>query len=266
MKILALLAAFGLLIPVARPQRFRDTRWLAGLVRRAGGSDQPSWLPVLAILATALLVGALAVAVFEALLGRFGALLVGTATVFLTLGPRSLDDDVRHAAGDDDPEERAAALRALHLDRTAPRGAAAAAALHAALARWFGVIFWFVVLGVPGALLYRAVRIARHVDTLTDGQRARVRQLLAVLNWPVVALVTASVGLMTDLDRAAAAFRSRSDRWDMPAALLDDLAAGLCEGEGGLAEGLEDGRRLAGRVLALWLVVLSVLLLAGWLS
>ena len=258
MTLLALLCALGISHAWRELEGLRRHDLLAEPARRLSGHG--AW-PAVATVALALLAGAALSGVADLLLGRFGTLLAGIAVLLFVLGPRDLDRDVRAAATGQDGASTARARLCIAEGAGAHEGAAAA--LHAGLARWFGVMFWFAVLGIPGALLYRSARVARRAFPAGREERRAFDAVLGVLNWPVVALMTLSVALMTDFDRVLDRFDARSDRWRFPARLLDDLAGALCAADGGLASGLEEGRVLARRVLMLWLVVVAVLLLIG---
>jgi len=259
--LLALLFALGISHVWRDVERWRRHDLLAEPARRLSGRGP---FPAVATVALALLAGALLMAMADLLLGDFGLLLAGVLTLLFVLGPRDLDRDVAAAAAGRDGAATARDRLFVTADASASEGAAAA--LHAGLARWFGVLFWFAVLGIPGALLYRAIRVARRVYPAGFDERRAFDAVLGVLNWPVIALMTLSIALMTDFDRVLDRFDARGDRWRFPARLLDDLAAALCTADGGLAAGLEDGRQLARRVLTLWLVVVAVLLLIGVLA
>lgn len=230
------------------------THWL----RRS--DSPPSWLPMLMVLVTALLAGLIATALADHLAGDFGLLLLGLIVIVYTLGPRDLDDDVERAL---DSEQARWSLR-LHPDANGIE--AAATVLHAALARWFGIIFWFALLGIPGALLYRAARVAERNTDWSDSQQVWFRQLLFILNWPVLILMTLAVALMTDLDRVRDRWSAQARPWQLDAAWLDHLAVALCTPDCDARQGLNEGQSLAWRMLWIWLAVLSLLLLAGWMA
>ncbi len=269
MTLLALLIALGVSRAWPDVERWRQIDWLAEpalWVSRRG----PAWAPAAATVIAALAAGGLLAALAHLLLGGFGQLLAGTVVVLLVLGPRDLDRDADAAARGG--EGSAMARLRLRIEPESTRQQGAAAVLHAALARWFGVLFWFAVLGIPGAVAYRSIRVARHLFPAGTEQRPAFDTVLGVLNWPAVALMTLSVALMTDFDRVLDRFDARADRWRFPARLLDDLAGAVCgaaerdevDGETDpLADGLRDGRQLARRVLALWLAVVALLLLIG---
>jgi len=264
MKILALL--IGLFIAHQQPgvAAWRAVDWMPAAARLGTGKGY-DWLPAVTLVALSLLIGGVLTALAVALAGDFGALLIGLAAILYTMGPRDLDRDLAAAVDERDLVRREVAMERLIVQPADDGIHASAAVLHAALARWFGVIFWFIVLGLPGALVYRGVREAFHRAELNLGERHVLGRCLAWLNWPVMLLLTGAIGLMSDFDRVRATFAARADRWQFPSALLDDLAAALGSGEVSLAEGLDHGRGLAWRALKLWLVVLSLLLLAGWI-
>lgn len=261
MTLLALLCALGISHAWADVEHWRRHEWLAEPARRLAGQGA---LPAVATLLLALLTGALLAGLADQLLGPFGLLLVGVAVLLFSLGPRDLDRDIQAAAGGRENAVRARERLGLAADAEASQGAAAA--LHGGLARWFGVLFWFAVLGIPGALAYRAVRVARREFPPGQRERRAFDAVLGILNWPVVGLMLVSIALMTDFDRVLDRFDARGDRWRFPAGLLDDLATALCSRSGGMAGGLESGRRLVRRVLVLWLAVVAALLLIGVLS
>lgn len=69
----------------------------------------------------------------------------------------------------------------------------------AALHRWFGVFFWYVLLGVYGALIYRMICYF----TQANGQDFQLiaTRVLKVIEFPVVILMTVSLALASDFDR-----------------------------------------------------------------
>ncbi|MEM1080099.1 MAG: hypothetical protein AAGH65_00815 [Pseudomonadota bacterium] len=263
MSILALL--MGLLIShfIPHVRAFRIYAWLiwpAAWTARFVQSDGPDWLPMLTLLLSAMIGGGLMAQLAEATLGPFGLLIVSILIVVYTLGPRDLDQDVEHALSAE------SSRWALQLPEDANGVQAAGAVLHAALARWFGVMFWFVLLGIPGALLYRAARVASRQRLGNEHQQRWFDQLLFVLNWPVLLLMTVAVALMTDFDRVLNVWRRFQDRWRIRLEWLDQLANALCTPDCDPQQGLHEGQDLAWRMLWVWLAVLSVLLLAGWVQ
>ncbi|MEM7053821.1 MAG: hypothetical protein AAF446_04650 [Pseudomonadota bacterium] len=262
MTILALL--IGLLIYHFTPSlsALRRYRWLTlpAAVIADRSNAWPDWLPMMLMLFGTVLIGLLATVLADNLAGDFGVLLLSLLVIIYTLGPRDLDDDIEHAVSSDDARD------SLRLGVDANGVQAAATVLHAALARWFGVMFWFVLLGVPGALLYRAARVAQRSRVGTGKQQAWFRHLLFILNWPVLLLMTLAVALMTDLDRVRTSWSAQTRPWQLNANWLDQLAVTLCTPDCDAQQGLNEGQALAWRMLWIWLAVLSILLMAGWIA
>lgn len=229
------------------------------------------WRAAGMVLVVSLLGGGLLVWSFSAALGGFGWAILALATIIYTLGPRDLDDDVERLL-DQSPGATADAAddaaRALQLSPDATPPEAATAIVRAALSRWFGVVFWFVVLGVPGALLYRLTDVALADLKLDHEELDWLVRLRVVLDWPVVALLLVSCGLCGDLDRVAGAWRewrTQSGSGRLLPALADQLGTAIAADQADLDAGLRAGHQMVWRMLILWLSVLSLALLAGWL-
>jgi membrane protein required for beta-lactamase induction len=124
---------------------------------------------VIAVLAVPLLVVAIVQVFLSALLGILGFIFAVSVLLFC-LGPRNLDSDVRAFLNDwEQNDPRKAREDALHIrdftnqasgEQSLIRGVVEDI-LVAAHERWFGVIFWFTVLGPIGALWYRLACVLR---------------------------------------------------------------------------------------------------------
>lgn len=135
------------------------------------------------------------------------SLLLGVVVLFACWGPRDLDRDVADALDETRGAEHDEAARALRLpDASQPWQGVAPALFHAGLERWFGVLFWFVVLGPAGALLFRLTRIAMKPDIAAQAPLAQIDRCL---RWPVAQLMTLALALAAHFDRVAEAWR----RW-----------------------------------------------------
>lgn len=255
-------------------KRFRDYRWLPALMHRASkrwaGHD---WLPCALILLIALVAGFGLNALIVLWLGWPGWFVFNLLVFVYCLGPRDLDRDVHalRSAGqaDHDPELAARAARALQLGPLPDGREAGAAVVHAAFSRWFGILFWFVILGPAGALTYRLTRVALRDPDLDQGQLAWLAHLRLVIDWPVLVLSVISAGLCGDLDRVNQARRAyATDRpgfWLWPS-LLDRVAEAIVDPQADMSCGLLQAHQMVWRMLVLWLVFMSLMLLAGWLS
>lgn len=231
---------------------------------------EPAWLLMLTLVLTCLLVAVLAEWVLMGLAGTFGWFLLALFVFIYCLGPRDLDKDIQilteRGIGSGDPEV-AEALRSMRLEPDSDPQAVAAAVHHSALSRWFGLLFWFVVLGIPGALIYRLVRagLQQPFDSESIDWLARLRM---VLDWPVLLLVSVSAGLCSDLDRVFEVWRQQPEKpsvWGIDPDLLDRIAAGALEPGATRSGALESAHRMVWRMLILWLVVMSLILIAGWM-
>lgn len=251
------------------------------------------WGAALALVPPLLVVLLFQIALRYPLYGLVGVLFA-IAVLFYAWGPRDLDLDIDAIADAPDATARRAAMARLWPDApplTIDGGALVSAVFQNALRRWFGVLFWFLLLGPFGALLYRLVVLETEgedsgllpLDTL-EGARA----LRAVLDWPVSQLVTLAMALAGDFDTVVAAWKSRggagidldadflgaagraSVRAEVAEEVRDYLEEGVAGGElavqmGALPE-LRDAMSLAWRILLLWLAVVALLVLAGWVA
>lgn len=249
---------------------------------------------VLALLPPLLAVGLFQLALDAPLLGLAG-LVFGIAVLFYCWGPRDLDLDVEAIIQAADPPARRLAALALWPpgQNIALDGPSLVAAVFVnARQRWFGVMFWFLVLGPVGALLYRLTAVAADSEVaaqLPADTHAGVRWLRSLLDWPVAQLMTLALALVCDFDSVVGAWKDndgasfRLDAGFLPAAarasvkseLADEAMDYVEDGVSGstalslqmgeLPE-LRDAMSLVWRMLLTWLAVLALFVLAGWVS
>lgn len=274
----------GLAARVRRFDAYRD--WL-----RWPGQRLPAALYLL--LAPGLPV--LAMGVVQLGLRPFGwglaSLLLGIVVLFWCWGPRDLDRDVAAVLAAPDPASRRAAAARLWPAGGAPADAAPCveSVFRGAQRRWFGVLFWFCLLGAAGALLYRLAALAAedHAEAVPVPVRPLARTLLALLDWPVTQLMVLALAVVADFSAVAAAWRTpgafglqgglldaaarASVRTDIAEEVADYTAAGI-PAEAALAEvfgplpELREAMNLAWRILLLWLAVLALFVVAGWVG
>jgi len=272
--------------------------WLGWLETQLSGNAfwQGRWGATFALLPPLAALGLFQLALREPLYGLAG-LVFAVAVLFYAWGPRDLDLDVDAIVNAPDATTRRAAMATLW-PGTAPLvvdgGTLVSAVFQNALRRWFGVLFWFLVLGPCGALLYRLAVLA------SEGAYARrlpleaaegARTLLELLDWPVAQLLTLSLALVGNFDTVLGAWREAGgasfslDHRFLDAAgrasvrtELAEEAADYAEEFGtpsdpGTAAGgasdlpeLRDAMSLVWRSLLVWLAVLALFVIAGFVA
>lgn len=268
-------------------------RWLAArmTLRPAFWRDRPGIL--VAVLPPVLLVALVQYGLRTPLAGVLG-LLFALAVLFWAWGPRDLDADVAAVvdAGDGGARRAAAAqLAPACAGESAEPGLLVEGVFAGALRRWFGVLAWFMVLGPAGAVLYRLAALsaeAEGADVLPEGTRAGARTLFALLNWPVAQAMTLSLALVGNFDTVLGLWRERGgaslqlDHAYLGAAARASVRSEVAEEaqefiEEGVAPGnawaklgelpeLRDAMSLVWRILLLWLAILALFVVAGWVS
>lgn len=265
--------------------------WLRWLDRQLG-SRSSLWGGHFGILLAVLPPVALVILVQWGLLGQlYGllSLLFGVVMLAWTWGPRDLDRDVEAVIDADDATSRHAAVAQLQsaggsLHQDAP--SLVEAVVLNALRRWFAVFFWFLLLGPWGALLYRLLALSvegTEAALLPARCKRGAATLLAALEWPVAQLMTLSMALVGNFDTVFRAWReANGNRWSLEPVFLGAVArasvstdlseeahdytdAGLLPVWRRLPE-LRDAMSLVWRVLLLWLVLVALLVLAGWVG
>lgn len=215
------------------------------------------------------------------------ALAFGILALVYAWGPRDLDLDVGAIVDAPDAATRRAAIAHLLPGDSAATGPALVDAVFGnALRRWFGVLFWFLLLGPFGALLYRLTALAvdgRLTPLLPAPTLSGAKGLLSILDWPVAQLVTLSMALVGNFDavfnawRAAAGgsfqldigFLGAAGRASVRCELAEEAEEyaheGMVQAMRELPE-LHDAMSLVWRILLLWLAVLAMFVIAGWVS
>ena len=275
--------------------------WLRWLDARAGegtGLWRGRYGIALALLPPVLFVALFQFVLHSQLAGVVG-LLFGIAVLFHVWGPRDLDADVSAIIDAEDAKARAAAAVRLG---AAQRGASADGVLGestamveivfaSALRRWFGVLFWFLLFGAAGAVLYRLAALAAEgtfADALPAATREGARRCFAALNWPVAQAMTLSLALVGNFDTVLGVWRNadgaslRLDHAHLSAAARASVRCEIAEEtqeliEEGATPGnawvrlgespeLRDAMSLVWRILLLWLAILALFVVAGWVS
>lgn len=136
--------------------------------------------------------------------------------------------------------------------------------------RVFAVLFWFVLLGPGGALLYRLTCHTLHHSPSQTLSRAAYR-LEAVLSWLPVNLLALSFALAGDYGNVSEGWRNKPKQNDLATCNYHTLvkagigAIGNCE-PGDEIACIQAMRSLLKRSLIIWLAVIALLTLIGWMA
>ena len=259
--------------------------WLHWLGEVAGKAWQGRFAIALA-LAPVLLVVALLQWLLDGPVYGLVGLLFDIAVLVYAWGPRDLDVDVEAVIDAHDTPTRHAAIARLGLagESAALDGPALVEAVFTnALRRWFGVLFWFLLLGPVGAILYRLAVQHSVAPDLPGQNRAGAQALRTALEWPVAQLMTLAMALVGNFDTVFTAWRDAGGaRFRLDTGFLAQAARASVRGE--LAEEareyaeegmvqamrdlpeLRDAMSLVWRILLLWLAILAVFVIGGWVG
>lgn len=229
-------------------------------------------LPLLALALVLVLLASFAAGILAALLG--------IAVLYYSLGPQNLTRQVRSylALSGDEPERARGAAEALgaHAESGADGDRAVRDGILAgANDSLFGVLFWFLVLGPVGALLYRLAALSGSGQRADEpGFNGSAARLWGILAWLPARLLALTYALAGYFDGALAQWRAY--REESRESFVDSIASVLIHtGRGAL--GVGDGDRgpdsdsvaaaldLHHRALGIWLIALALLTLSGWL-
>ena len=222
MTIIAILLAFALCHFVRELGSLRNHQWLGRWISKADEmfGQLPAWneFTGYAVILFVPLIGlAFLNQLFLSLFGNIGAFLLGIAVLVYCFGRVDLDTQVADIIDSNDTNDREQKLADL-LRQEPPDDSAACltatvnAVFSESLRRWFAVIFWFALLGIVGAFLYRMVD---WLSTEKCGLGSRHKHFFIrtrqVLEWPVAQLMTLSLAIATDFDSVFIAWKKYHD-------------------------------------------------------
>jgi AmpE protein len=290
MTIISILIAFALCYFIRDLGRLHRFEWMKPATAwcQARCNGWPGWSGItgfLFYLGVPLVLLGLLNYVLVGSLGMLGGFLLSLAVLIYTLGPHDLDTDINAIIHADDDERQREALGELlgedaQLDDAACQEKAVEFVFREALQRWFGTIFWFALLGVYGALLYRmADRLNEGGLPIEEEQALLFDRLRQVLDWPVAQLMTLALAIATDFDSVFSAWKKyhgeqqddrslfeNSSEFLLASAkqiVLSGQAArdGYADQLGGPLRSLKQAMDLVWRIFGVWLTVLAILLL-----
>ncbi|MDH5389096.1 MAG: regulatory signaling modulator protein AmpE [Gammaproteobacteria bacterium] len=251
----------------------RYSRTLSGFIKTDNG-----WIKLAAVLAAPVLVlVVLQFALFD-ILWDIPFLLLSFPVLFYCLGPDCLISDIEayldaRSLGDDDEALHYASVLTGRSASTAPDQQitdVTRAILSATNERVFAVLFWFVLLGPLGAVLYRfATNISKQDDDRTMQDTAILVQ--SAMAWAPARLLSIGYALSGHFDGAVHAYHNRPHEENIALANYDVL---ISTGLGALSDQecsdeiscIRSARSLVTRSILVWIAVLALLTLGGWLG
>jgi adenosylcobinamide-phosphate synthase len=304
---LAVLAAVSLDRLLGEPRRFHPLSGFGNLARRVegivyGGAElSPASRRQRGIVAVcALLLPFAALAAWLQQLAIFGTMF-SIVLLYFAIAPRSLGEHARRVADAFAVGDLPAARQAVgmlvsrdtsRLDEEGVARAAVESVLENGNDAIFGALFWFVVAGAPGVLLYR---LSNTLDAMWGYRNERYNEfgwaaarLDDVLNFIPARLTASSYALIGHTRSALRCWRQQAPAWDSPNAgpvmaagagalqvqlggaaiyhgVLEQRPALGC-GNAVAAADIARAVQLVRRTLYLWMIAIAsgALLIAGW--
>jgi AmpE protein len=214
----------------------------------------------------------------------FGLLefLFAAVLLYYCWGPRDLERDVETIDKAPDTAERTAAAQALKAENDGGAVVFDAehlviATFHAGLKRWFGVLFWFALLGPSGALLYRLAQLLAGEAQL--GDRATAQKFAALLDWAPAHVMALSLALASNFDAVFTSWRDYHRAHphgyaSLDLGYLDAIARASVDADVAAEDShadahspltaLDDAMVLVRRVLVVWLTLIALLVIGGF--
>jgi AmpE protein len=216
-------------------------------------------------------------------LGGIPDLIFGALVLIYCLGPSSLDAQVQAFRETLEEDERGVdpLVRAMLGAEPSPGRAALITQVARAIPvqahrRILAVLFWFLVLGPVGALLYR---LARHLDEfvvtrtrLDEDFRTAAQRLPYILDWVPARLTAATYCLAGSFEPGLTAWRHSAAAGASPEQILEHTAAAALDmGDEELPEQdtqilLDRANALVWRAVGLWVALVGLSSLSYWSS
>ncbi|TLY49177.1 MAG: hypothetical protein E6K53_14405 [Gammaproteobacteria bacterium] len=142
------------------------------------------------------------------------------------------------------------------------------------------MIFWFMIAGALGALLYRVAQICARARDSSEMQRELAQKFATALDWLPAHLIALALALAADFDAVFKAWHDYHAAHGKGYFTLDlgflyavahasvdaDIAAGddhSVDAHSPLVA-LDDAMTVVRRALIVWLAVLALVVIAGW--
>lgn len=260
---------------------FRDLSWFENFSQRFIGfiDSDNGWFKLITVLAApVLLIVLLQLALFNILWG-IPFLLLSVPVLFYCLGPDCLINeieaylDARSLGDDDEALHYAGALTGCPASCSPDQQTTdvTRAILSTTNERVFTVLLWFVLLGPLGAVLCRLTTSLSKQCDIDEETRNAAAMLQACMAWAPARILAIGYALTGHFDGAVHAYRSRPHEDNIALANYDVL---INTGLGALRHQkmtdeiscIRSARSLVTRSILIWVAVLALLTLGGWLG
>lgn len=259
----------------------RDLSWFENYSHKLNGfiKTDNGWTKLILVLALPVLVIALLqLALFDVLWG-VPFLLLGIPVLFYCLGPDCLINeieaylDARSLGDDDEALHYAGALTGCPASASPDQQTTdvTRAILSATNERVFAVLFWFILLGPLGAVLYHFITNISKQGDIDTATREAATLIQSGMAWAPARILAIGYALTGHFDGAVHAYRNRPHEDNIALANYDVL---ISTGLGALLDqentdeisSIRAARSLAMRSILIWIAMLALLTLGGWLG
>ena len=283
MSLIAVIIALILDRVLREHHDLRDLGWFEHYSLKLGNSlpEIPAGLRLIVILLFPLGLAALIQYAFYDLLFNLPYFIFSVAVLLYCLGPNCLASDIEayleaRSLGDDDEALHYAGVLTERAASSVPdqqTSDVTRAILYVANQRIFSVLVWFVLLGPIGAVGFRFItQLSRQADG-NPAQLALAKLIHAAMEWLPARMLALAYAMMGNFEAAVHAFRSGAEEPDLALSNYDVLVS---TGMGAIKDQSSDSsdeissihsaRGLVMRSVLVWVTILALLTLGGWLS
>ncbi|MCF6289067.1 MAG: hypothetical protein L3J53_07530 [Proteobacteria bacterium] len=258
MKLLALIIAYLISHLINKPERFRQFNWFKSWSDWFTGKTNfvHNELTVITIIALPVVAIYLILAtIFNSVLG---GLIMGILVLSYCIGPESIENDV--ASGD--------IRNKLGVRKNAKVAMLIKTMTRVSLQRWFGVFFWYIVLGVVGALLYRLSERLDFYSAKDSKLKPASTRVMQILNYPVAWMMVVALAIASDFERIyikCKPYLKFDNMLQLDTAFLyeaTDFAVENCELKPDNKDSIEVVTlSVLKRMLVVWLVIVAILVI-----
>ncbi len=241
-------------------------------------ASKNAWLKLVFVLFLPLVITLILQLLLQGFLFGVPYFVFGIFILMYCLGPACLSSDIEayldaRSLGDDDEALHYAGALTERAASTVPdqqTSDVTRAILHVANERIFSVLFWFVVLGPIGAVVFRLVTNISKRDEV-DSLAQVTRLVQGIITWIPAHMLAAGYALTGHFDGAFRAYQSRPKESDLSLTNYDVLVTtglGALRGQEVTDEisSIKAARDLVMRSIMVWIAVLALLTMGGWLG